>query len=122
MLMGILCRICRCLPGRPRAREPSAKPAGDAVGEERAETAPEARAEAEGQAPGKGAEGVVDDLTAIRGIGITMQDRLNQADITRYARLAKAKPEHVREALGKLSRGAKVEAWISQAQELAARK
>ena len=33
-----------------------------------------------------------------------------------------AKPEHLREALGKLSRGAKIEAWISQAQELAARK
>ena len=122
MLLGIFCRICRCLAGGPCEREPSAKPAGDAVGEERAETAPEARAEAEGQAPGKGAEGVVDDLTAIRGIGITMQNRLNQADITRYAQLAKAKPEHVREALGKLSRGAKVEAWISRARERAATK
>ncbi len=122
MLMGILCRFCRCLAGRPPEREPSAKPAGDAVGEERAEPAPEARAEAEGQATGKGAEGVVDDLTAIRGIGITMQNRLNRAGIKTYAQLAEAKPEQVQEALGKLSRGAKVEAWISQAQELAARK
>ena len=57
MLMGILCRICRCLPGRPREREASANPSGDTVREERTETAPEARAEAEGQALSKGAEG-----------------------------------------------------------------
>ncbi len=122
MLVGILCRICRCLAGGQREREPSAKPAGDAVGEERTETAPEARAEAERQAPGKGAEGVVDDLTAIRGIGITTQNRLNRAGITTYAQLAEAKPEHVREALGKLSRGIKIEAWISQARALVAGK
>ncbi len=67
MLMGILCRMCRCFAGGPRKREPSVKPAGDAAAEERTETAPEARAEAEGQAPGEGAEGGVDDLTAIRG-------------------------------------------------------
>ena len=114
MLMAILCRFCRCLAGRPPEREPSAKPAGEAVGE--------ARAEAEGQAPGQGAEGAVDDLTAIEGIGIVMQDRLNRAGIWNYAQLAEAKPEHVREALGKFSRGAKIEAWISQAQERAARK
>ncbi len=114
MLVGILCRICRCLAVGPREREPSAKPVGDAVGEE--------RAEAEGQAPGENPEGVVDDLTAIRGIGIIMQNRLNRAGITTYAELVEAKPEHVREALGKLSQGAKVEAWISQAQELGASK
>ncbi len=111
MLVGILCRFCRCLAGRPPEREPSAKPAGEEVGE--------ARAEAGGQTPGQGA---VDDLTAIRGIGIAMQDRLNRAGITNYAQLAEAKPEHVREALGKLSRGTKIGTWISQAQELAARK
>ncbi|MCH7929455.1 MAG: hypothetical protein IIA01_02995 [Proteobacteria bacterium] len=122
MLVGILCRICRCLAGGPREREPSAKPAGDAVAEERTETAPEAQAEAEGQAPVEGAEGGVDDLTAIRGIGITTQDRLNRAGITTYAQLAEAKPEHVREALGKLSGGARVEAWISRARELAGSK
>ncbi len=43
MLVGILCRICRCFAGGQREREPSAKPAGDA-GEERTETAPETRA------------------------------------------------------------------------------
>ena len=114
MLVAILCRFCRCFAGRPREHEPSAKPTGEAVGE--------ARAEAEGQAPGQGAEGAIHDLTAIRGIGIVMQDRLNRVGITNYAQLAEAKPEHVREALGKLSRGTKIEAWISQAQELAARK
>ena len=115
MLGGILSRMCRCLAGGPREREPSAKPVGDAVGEE--------RAEAEGQAPGENPEGVVDDLTAIQGIGITMQNRLNRAGITTYAQLAEAKPEHMREVLGgKLSRGAKVEAWISQARELVASK
>ncbi len=51
-----------------------------------------------------------------------MQDRLNRAGITTYAQLAEAKPEQVREVLGKLLRGAKVEAWISQARELAASK
>ena len=114
MLVGILCRICRWLAGGPREREPSAKPASDAVGE--------GRAEAEGQAAGEDAEDSVDDLTAIRGIGITKQDRLNRVGITTYAQLAEAKPEHVREALGKFSRGAHVEAWISRARELAARK
>ena len=122
MLLGIFCRICRYLAGGPQEREPAPKPAGDAVGEERTETAPEARAEAEEQAPGERPEGVADDLTAIRGIGITMQNRLNRAGITTYAQLAEAKPEHVREALGKSSRGARVEAWIGQARELAARK
>ncbi len=112
MLGGILSRMCRCLAGGPR--EPSAKPVGDAVGEE--------RAEAEGQAPGENPEGVVDDLTAIRGIGITVQNRLNRAGITTYAQLAEAKPEHVREALGKISQGASVEAWISWARKLVASK
>lgn len=67
-------------------------------------------------------KGVVDDLTAIQGIGITLQNRLNRAGITTYAELAEAKPEQVREALGKLSRGAKVEAWIGQARDLVASK
>ncbi len=114
MLGGILCRICRCLPVGPREREPSAKPAGDAVGED--------RAEAEGQTPGENPEGVVDDLSAIQGIGITIQNRLNRAGIMTYAQLAEAKPEQVREALGKLLRGAKVEAWISRARDLVASK
>ena len=38
-------------------------------------------------------KGVVDDLTAILGIGITLQNRLNRAGIMTYADLAEAKPE-----------------------------
>ena len=114
MLGGILSRICRCLAVGPREREPFAKPAGDAVGEE--------RAEAEEQAPGENPEGVVNDLSAIQGIGIIIQNRLNRAGITTYAQLAEAKPEQVGEALGKLSRDARVEAWISHARDLVASK
>lgn len=106
MIMGILCRICRCLGAGPREREPSDTPAG-----ERTETAP---------AAGAGSAG--DDLTAIKGIGLTTRNRLNRAGITTYARLAGTRPEQVREALGKSSRGAMVEAWISQAGKLAASK
>ncbi len=51
MLVGILCRICRCLAVGPRERE-------------------------------RHREGVVDDLTAIRGIGIAVKNRLNRAGIT----------------------------------------
>ncbi len=114
MLLRNLSRICRRLAGRPREREPSTKLAGESEGE--------ARAAAEGQAPGESAEGRVDNLTAIRGIGLPRQDRLNRAGITTYAQLAEAKPEQVRDALGNLSRGAKVQAWIRQARELAASK
>ena len=122
MLLRMLSRICRRLTGRPREREPSAKSAGESEGEERTETPLEARVEAEGQAPGESAEGRVDNLTAIRGIGFARQDRLNRAGITTYAQLAEAKPKQVRDALGNLSRGTKVEAWIRQARELAASK
>ena len=125
MLMGILCRICRCLGAGPRERESSATPAGDEAAGERTETAPEARAQAQAPAPAAGAAGAggaADDLTAIKGIGLTTRNRLNRAGITTYARLAEAKPEHVREALGKSSRGTRVEAWISQAAKLAASK
>ncbi len=103
MIMGILCRICRCLGAGPRERESSATAA-----EERPETA--------------AAAGAGDDLTAIKGIGLTTRNRLNRAGITSYARLAGTRPEQVREALGKSSRGTRVEAWISQAGKLAASK
>ncbi len=111
MFMGFLCRICRCLGSGPHERRSSAIPANDAAGEERAEP--------QGQVLG---ESQVDDLTAIRGIGIVIQNRLNQAGITTYAQLAEAKPEEVREVLGELSRGTKFEAWINQARELSSGK
>ncbi len=59
-----------------------------------------------------------DDLTAIRGIGIAIQNRLYRTVIKSYAQLARASPEEVRMKLGKLAGGANVEDWIAQAQEL----
>ena len=60
-----------------------------------------------------------DDLTIIRGIGIATQDRLYRAGIKSFSELARSSPEKIREALGKMARGAKVETWIEQAGGLA---
>ena len=49
MLMGFLCRICRCLGRGPRDREASAEAAGDAVAEERTGSASEARGRDKGR-------------------------------------------------------------------------
>ncbi len=105
MFMKFLYRICRRLSTGSKGPEAAATPG-----------------EAEEQTPGTSVESVVDDLTAIRGIGTSIQERLNRAGITTFAQLADTKPEQVREALGEISRGAKVEAWIDQARELSARK
>ncbi len=64
-------------------------------------------------------ESTCNDLTAIRGIGIATQNRLNASGIKSYAQLAKASADEVRKILGKTARGAKVEDWIAQAQKLA---
>jgi len=64
-------------------------------------------------------EAKADDLTIIRGIGITTEDRLYKAGIKTYAALAGAHPNELREVLGDVARGAKVERWIAQARELA---
>ncbi len=56
-----------------------------------------------------------DDLTSIRGIGIATQDRLYRAGIKSFSELAQSSPEKIRETLGKMARGAKVETWIEQA-------
>ena len=66
-------------------------------------------------------ENVSDDLTAIRGIGIASQNRLNVAGIKSYAQLASADPEELRKMLGRKGRGAKVEDWIAKARKLAKR-
>ena len=60
-----------------------------------------------------------DHLTAIRGIGIAIQNRLNRAGIKSYGQLARATPEDVRKILGKFAGGASVEDWIAQAKQLA---
>ncbi len=52
-------------------------------------------------------------------IGISSQNRLYTVGITSFAALARASPDEVRESLGTLARGAKVEDWIKQAGDLA---
>jgi len=63
-------------------------------------------------------EVVPDDLTVIRGIGPSMEARLNEAGVATYAQLAEASPEMIREKLGDFGRLAKVDDWIAQAEEL----
>ena len=95
-LTSILCRFWRgALCGVAR-KEPQ---------EETAKEAPE--------------ENKADDLTDIRGIGIVTQNQLYKAEIKTYAALASARPEELREVLGNVARGAKIERWIAQARELA---
>ena len=60
-----------------------------------------------------------DDLTVISGIGIVEQDRLYKAGIRTYAELAQASPEAVRNLLGGLGLGVKVEEWTTRARQLA---
>lgn len=48
-------------------------------------------------------------------VHMAAQNRLCAAGIKTYAELAKASPEEVRRALGKLARGANVEKWIAEA-------
>ncbi len=69
-------------------------------------------------APDKAKSVSTGELTAIRGIGIATQNRLNAAGIQSYAQLACATPGEVRKALGEKGRGAKVEQWIRQARKL----
>ncbi len=68
------------------------------------------------EAPG---ENNADDLTAIRGIGIVTQNQLYRAGIKTYVALAGARSAELREELGTVARGAKIERWIAQARELA---
>ena len=103
---------------RPSAEEPAPEPAEEAV----LEPAEEPELEpAEEVATEEAEEAAVDDLTAIRGIGAATRERLNAAGIKSYAQLAAAVPEDVRKVLNKQARNAKVEDWIRQARELAAK-
>ena len=71
------------------------------------------------EAPPVAEEVAPDDLTTIRGIGPSMQQRLNEAGIDTYAQLAASTEEQLREALGETAgRLAKVEEWIEQARGL----
>ncbi len=97
LLARMLCRLWRCPPPGRGRREGTAE-----------EVEPRGTREAS-----------PDDLTAIRGIGIAIQNRLYAGGIKTYAELARASSEDVREILGKRAQGANVEDWIAQAEELA---
>ena len=101
MLLGFMCRICRCVVGGTRTDQPRKANPGrpdEAAGE------------------GK------DDLTAIRGIGMIKGDRLNAAGIWTYEQLARTTPKKLKKILGSLAEGVRLETWIARAKELATAK
>ncbi len=60
-----------------------------------------------------------DDLSAIVGIGIVIQDRLNRSGIKTYAQLAEATPENLEAILGSRINGTKINDWIAEARKRA---
>jgi len=60
-----------------------------------------------------------DDLSAIMGIGIVIQDRLNRSGIRTYAQLAQATPENLEAILGSRVTGPKINDWIAEARKRA---
>ena len=64
-------------------------------------------------------EATRDDFTAIRGIGLATQAKLNAAGITTYAQLAKATPEQLEEITGRSAARIADDKWASQARKLA---
>ncbi len=96
LLARMLCRCWGCLAPSPGRRERATEETG----------------------AGEPGEVSSDDLTVIGGIGIATQNRLYRAGIKSYAQLAQASPEEVERILGKLARGADIEDWITEADEL----
>ena len=60
-----------------------------------------------------------DDLSAITGIGIVIQDRLNRSGIKTYTQLAEATPEDLEAILGSRITGARINDWIAEARRRA---
>ncbi len=60
-----------------------------------------------------------DDLSAIMGIGIVIQDRLNKSGIKTYAQLADATPDDLEAILGSRITGTKINDWIAEARKRA---
>jgi len=60
-----------------------------------------------------------DDFTAIRGVGLATQERLNEAEITTYAQLAQATPEQLEKITGRSAVRIAADGWASQARKLA---
>ncbi len=123
MLYRLFCRVYEALVGGPkpkaRAAEETRPAGGPAAGAGAAATTERTSTAAE--APAAREPKVEDDLTAIRGIGEATQRRLYAAGFTSYAELANARPDQVRAVLAGPGRTAKVEEWIRQAGQLAAR-
>ena len=90
--------------------EPSPAPAGEPPSANEPPLAP---------ASEKATGGTKDDLTAIRGIGLSTQARLNATGIWSFDQLAQSTSSDVRKALDSTARRAAVEKWIRQARELA---
>ena len=59
------------------------------------------------------------DLSAIMGIGIVIQDRLNRSGIKTYAQLADATPENLEAILGSRITGTMINDWIAEARKRA---
>ena len=60
-----------------------------------------------------------DDLTAIKAIGIVIQDRLIGSGIKTYAQLTEASPEDLQEILGSRITGTRINDCIAEARMLA---
>ncbi len=91
-LMKFICRACGRPPCGPDSREPSGE---------------------------KVPENPANDLTAIRGIGIATQNRLNTSGIKTYAQLAEASPDDLQKILGGRVTEGKIKHWIAEARTLA---
>ena len=78
------------------------------------------RGSIEGKSSVETAEAVSsDDLSAITGIGIVIQDRLNRSGIKTYAQLAEVTPEDLEAILGRRITGARINDWIAEARKRA---
>jgi len=106
---GSLTELMQQRRGRKPAAPPPPPPVEKVVAPPPVEEAPPPPAE----------EVTPDDLTTIRGIGASMQQRLNEAGVYTYAQLATSTPEELRRGLGTAGRLARAEEWIEQARELA---
>jgi predicted flap endonuclease-1-like 5' DNA nuclease len=67
---------------------------------------------------GAGAE-TEDDLTVIPGIGPGRMERMREAGIITFARLAQMQPDELRAVLGPPGKMVEVESWIERARDLA---
>jgi predicted flap endonuclease-1-like 5' DNA nuclease len=105
---------------RPTVEEPGMRPAAPTLPEAALGTQAVGMAAPEPAAPEPAAP---DDLVVIKGIGLVINHKLNQAGIYTYEQLAAITPERLREIVGDvIQRLADEESIITQARDLAAKK